>query len=303
MVVGLGLANRDVVAVVPSWERDEKVVASALFEQTGGPVPVALHAIARLGSPLPLHFLGVLGNDRDGEEICRDLQASNIETGSCIQAPGVTTSKSLVFLDDRDGTRTLANYAEKLPPLVLSTKHEALLRRARLLHTDGRDLPAALRAAWLVNAAGGTVSLDLGTMRPRRMELVDQCEIVIASRKGGAGAFRDAADDPTEQVRRLLESGPRIAGVTLGPDGVVIGVRGGGIRHLPAYPVAHVRDTCGAGDTFHGAFLWAYLAGQGVFEAADFAQAAAALRIGSMGNQAGLPTHEQVHAFQTRRAG
>ena len=45
-VVGLGLVNKDFVAQVPAWERDQKAVASAYFEQVGGPVPVAMRKIA-----------------------------------------------------------------------------------------------------------------------------------------------------------------------------------------------------------------------------------------------------------------
>jgi sugar/nucleoside kinase (ribokinase family) len=92
--------------------------------------------------------------------------------------------------------------------------------------------------------------------------------------------------------------------VTLGADGVVIGCRdenGGEPVHLPAFRVPNVVDTCGAGDLFHGAFLWAYREGRSVLESATFAQAAVALRIQHYGNVAGQPTREQVEAFLKER--
>src|SRR5690349_17671529 len=78
-VVGLGLINKDFVAVVPSWERDEKVNATAYFEQVGGPVPVALMAMARLGMATPPFFLGVVGADRDGGDLTGLLQADGVD--------------------------------------------------------------------------------------------------------------------------------------------------------------------------------------------------------------------------------
>jgi sugar/nucleoside kinase (ribokinase family) len=298
LVVGLGLINKDFVAVVPAWERDEKVTAVAYFEQVGGPVPVALTAMARLGLATSPVFLGVVGDDRDADDLARLLEADGVNANNLNRAEDIVTSRSLVFVDRRDGSRTLANYAENLPSLSFSPDSERLLSTARLLHLDGRDLSGGLWAAEIVRANGGTVSLDLGTMRPGREALISQCDIVLASRKGGAGAFPEAADDPVEQVRRFLAMGVRIAGVTRAHEGVVIGTAEMEPVHLPAYPVAKVVDTCGAGDMFHGAYLWAYLSKQGPVACADFAQAAVALRIQAMGNRAGQPTQAMVAAFQ-----
>jgi sugar/nucleoside kinase (ribokinase family) len=301
-VVGLGLVNLDLVAVADAVERDHKAQASALFSQVGGPVPVALAAMARLGLESPPAFIGAVGADADGDMVAALLAEGRVDTSGLARAPGAATSRSLVLLDARDGTRTLANWPGTTPPLLPFTPVQAaLLDGAGLLHLDGRDLAASLDAARRVWAAGGLVSLDLGTMRPGRDALLALCDIVIASKKGGAGAFPDAAGDPAEQARRFLELGAAVTGVTLGPAGVVIaarGERGGDPVRLPAFaPPGPVADTCGAGDLFHGAFLWAYRADRSALDAADFAQAAVAVRVTRRGNAAGLSTRAEVKAF------
>lgn len=299
-VVGFGLIGEDYVAVVPSWERDQKVEATGYFEQVGGPVPVALTAIARLGYDAPICYMGVAGDDHVGDELAALLTEQGVDASHLVRAPGEASSKSLVFLDQRDGTRTLANYSRALPPMVFTPGQEALIASARLLHLDGRDLPANLRAAEIARTSGGVVSIDLGTMRPGRERLLALCDIVLASRKGGAGAFPDAAHDPEEQVGRFLEMGVSIAGVTLAHEGVVIAARdenGGRPVRLPSFRVENVVDTCGAGDTFHGGFLWAFLQGWDAATCADWAQATVALRIQKYGNRAGLPTRAEVESF------
>ncbi|NNE61281.1 MAG: carbohydrate kinase family protein, partial [Woeseia sp.] len=80
-----------------------------------------------------------------------------------------------------------------------------------------------------------------------------------------------------------------------------------------SYPIANVKDTVGAGDTFHSAFLAALLrAGrdnesllsvsqQQLGEAVDFACAAAAINVSRAG--CSPPTQQEVESFieSTRR--
>lgn len=292
-LVGFGLLNKDLVAVALGIQRDHKSEATRYFEQVGGPVPVALQCAARLGGIRTIH-LGVTGDDTEGTELASWL--SEFGVTSCLQqANGVATSKSLVLLDANDGTRTLANYSETLPPFTFDQDKDTILRSADLLHLDGRDLNGCLHAAQVTKSAGGHVSYDLGTMRTGREALFPLCDLVLASRKGGAGAFPEVAHDPLAQVQGFLEAGVSVAGVTLAEQGVAIGWRGGPAPTiLPAFTVERVADTCGAGDTFHGAFCWAYLNGYPPPDAARFAMAAVALRIQSYGNRIGLPEKTSV---------
>ena len=124
------------------------------------------------------------------------------------------------------------------------------------------------------------------------------CDIILASKGGGAGAFPEHADDPAAQVRGFLAAGVKVAGVTLAEKGVMLATQEQPDPvFLPAFPVANVVDTCGAGDVFHGAFCWAYATGVPPHAAADFAQATVALRVQRYGNRAGLPDRATVEAF------
>jgi len=285
-IVGFGLVNVDIVAVVPSWERDTKATATHWFVQIGGPVPVALCAAARLGCRAAV-FIGSVGIDSEAETVAAELARYGVEA-SLERASNSPTSRSMVMLDSRDGSRTLANHPGFFATRTFTDSELQQVRGADLLHLDGRDLSASLRLAAEARHHRVPVSLDLGTMRPGREDLFGLCDIIIASKGGGAGAFPERTS-PVDQVEGFLDLGVGIAAVTLADQGVVIGTLADGIHHVPAVPVEHPLDTCGAGDTFHGAFLAAYLSGTSVIAAARFACAAVALRIRHYGHNDGLP--------------
>lgn len=221
MIVGIGLVNKDIVAVVPSWERDTKVTATHFWEQVGGPVPVALQTIARLGYVPPsfdgpfsaIRLLSVTGSDQTAHDLRGTLDRWGVETHWCpLGGKNKAASVSLVLLDAHDGSRTVANYAEELPPLNLSrlSAQRDILARTRLLHLDGRDLPASLEAARIVRENGGTVSLDLGTMRPGRDQLFRSAILSSRPKKAGRGHFPNTLITPRNKCRVFLITAQRL---------------------------------------------------------------------------------------------
>jgi len=292
MLLGYGLVNLDDIVVVNTLVHDGKAPAETTLRQVGGPVPVALQAYTRLGGTTC--FTGIIGDDSYGDYISERLSQS-ITVPALNVCPNGISSRSIVIIERTTGARTIVNIpATGTCENSLQSLKERLSPQT-ILHLDGRDLPANLELAAAAKQRGAPVSWDLGTMRPGREELFPLIDIVIASKGGGAGAFPDCAGDPMGQVRGFLERGARIAAVTLAENGVVVGERGSEPLHLPAIPTDPIRDTCGAGDTFHGAFLHATLHGADAVEAARYAQAAASLRIGRIGHRDGLPTNAEVN--------
>ena len=98
-----------------------------------------------------------------------------------------------------------------------------------------------------------------------------------------------------EALRGLAGLGAHYPVVTLGERGAVGGV-GAARRASPAFDV-EVKDTTGAGDVFHGAFVVAVLEGAGPERALRLANAAAAMNCRALGAQGGLPTRAELDAF------
>jgi len=72
-----------------------------------------------------------------------------------------------------------------------------------------------------------------------------------------------------------------------------------GVTVVPGLPV-EVVDVTGAGDTFSSSFLYEYSAAGNFHEAAEFANAAAALSLGKVGARGGMTTPETVRAFMAK---
>jgi sugar/nucleoside kinase (ribokinase family) len=93
-----------------------------------------------------------------------------------------------------------------------------------------------------------------------------------------------------------------VGGVTLGERGLVWYDETGPVRTLPALavPSDRVIDTNGAGDVFHGAYIYSYLTNtaKGWEDHFRFARAAAAYKIQHLGNEAGLPTLSDIAAVE-----
>jgi sugar/nucleoside kinase (ribokinase family) len=98
--------------------------------------------------------------------------------------------------------------------------------------------------------------------------------------------------DASEAAEELLDLGVEVLIVTQGSRGC--SVHTGRKRfHVPALAVEAV-DTTGAGDAFHGAFIYAMLQGWPLRRAAEFSNAAAGLNCLTLGGRRGLPELSQV---------
>ena len=63
-----------------------------------------------------------------------------------------------------------------------------------------------------------------------------------------------------------------------------------------AFPVSAL-DTTGAGDVYHGAYIYGMLQGWDMRGCMRFASATAAMKCRSMGTEKGIPTLEDIQGF------
>jgi sugar/nucleoside kinase (ribokinase family) len=154
------------------------------------------------------------------------------------------------------------------------------------------DLIATVANDWL-----GRMFQDMSakygiSIHPRK---VNSSSLSFIMPKDGKRAIVRCRDDEHIHPFPLLNlGGCRVGGITQGERGLLWYDETGAVRTLPALPIApeRVLDTNGAGDVFHGAYVYSYLSspGKGWQDHFEFARAASTFKIQRLGNEAGLPT-------------
>jgi len=290
-VLGLGYASDDFLAItaeITPFDHDPGTL-SAFMRDGGGPVSTALAALARLGAHVA--YLGPLGDDPSGQYLLQRYEDAGIDTRHIEIQPGRRTPACIVLVEEETGQRSINTYRGDLQSIQITDAMCDDLRSTRFLHIDGHFIEAVEPAAKMVHEAGGQVVFDAN--RPRRhIERHLACtDILIA-----ASSFPKAAtgiSDLSEASRRLMEAGPSTVVTTLGADGCFC-VTAEEEFHVPGFPV-EVVDTTGAGDAFHGGFLFGLLQdGWSLRQVARLANAVGALNCRRLGGRQALPTRDEV---------
>jgi len=181
-----------------------------------------------------------------------------------------------------------ADYLHPFPPLNLSG--------CRALHVDGHQADAALHYARACRESGILTSLDGGAVRDNTHELLEFIDVAVVSER-----FCEQLEMSAPAALDYLKGkGCKIGGVTMGERGMLWYGEDGAVTTLAALEVPEeaIIDTNGAGDVFHGAYVYAYLAGEGGNweERFQFARAASAHAIQRLGNEAKIPSLDDVRA-------
>jgi len=291
-VVGLGYCAYDILAIVPRLPDFDDVHMVHLDEMAydgGGPVGTALAALARLGARAG--YVGVLGDDVEGRWL-RDLFVrEGVDVARLRLEAGVGTNRCLLLVHQATGRRAiLCQPRVEAADLTLDDADRAYIQAARVLHLDGQFFPAAVQAARWAREAGVKVCFDGNHPRPGLEDLLPLVDwLVVAEPFPMAYTGRPGLDDA---ARSLLALGPEVVVVTQGERGCQAWTADNHWQ-VPAYSV-RVVDTTGAGDAFHGGFIYAMLRGWDVPRAAAFANAVAALNCRTLGGRRGLPAVEEA---------
>jgi sugar/nucleoside kinase (ribokinase family) len=267
---------------------DEKHVASAYAVSFGGNAVTAAFCCAKLGI-LP-DLLATVADDWLGRMFLDMAARYRIS----IHARKVGTS-SLSFIMPNNGKRSIVrcrddDYLHPFPALHLSG--------CRALHIDGHQPDAAIHYAKLCRDAGILTSLDGGGLRSNTHDLLRFIDVAIVAER----LCQQMGHEPAAMLDYLKSRGCRLGGVTLGERGLIWYDETGTVRTLPALAVPPDRalDTSGAGDVFHGAYIYSYLTdpAKGWEEHFRFARAASTHKIQHLGNEAGLPTLAEITAIR-----
>jgi len=291
-VVGIGQCAWDYLAVVDSFPGvDTKQEVLEWQEQGGGPAATALVTLSRLG--IPCEFFGVTGDDAEGGRIRESLLSEGIEIRSVISRSNASSQTAFIAIEKGSGTRTIfwrRPSGESLLPMELPAD---CLDGCDFLLLDGLMSEVSLFAARRARESGIPVMLDAGRVRPGMLEIAGLCDYLVAAEQFALDLGWDGKPENFHSTARKLTA--PVVTITLGRQGSVT-FREGEILTVPAFSVDSV-DTTGAGDVFHGGYLFGILRGLDLPDTIRFASAVAALKCTRIGGRTGIPRLAEVLHF------
>ncbi len=263
---------------------DDKTVADQFAVSFGGNAVTAAFCCAKLGVKTDL--LATVADDWLGHMFVDMARRYKVSLHS-----RKVQNSSLSFIIPKDGQRAIvrcrdARFLHPFPPLSLDG--------CRAIHLDGHQADAAIHFARAGREAGILTSLDGGGMRENTIELLKFIDVAVVAER----LCEQMNFEPHEMLNFLKSRGCAVGAVTRGEKGVIWYERGSGIKTMPALDIPRERviDTNGAGDIFHGAYIYSALASpEATWEDHfRFARAASAHAIQHLGNEASLPTLAEV---------
>ncbi len=227
-----------------------------------------------------------------------EFEREGVDISGLMIEPGKSCLFSYIVSVPSDGTRTCFVDMTAKPDFSVADLRKEDVLSGRFLFVDSFEGDAALQAAKWASEAGRKILIDAEFTFECTTELVAISDYVVASidfaqKRTGEKEAQKAADALYQQ-ERANKSG-KVVVVTAGTEGS-FGVTAEGRFHQPAF-VVDVVDTTGAGDVYHGAFLYALAQDWALPECARFASAVAALNCRKLGGRAGIPTRGEVDAF------
>jgi len=288
-VVGVGINATDTIIRLPHFPAlDSKVELLSAEVKLGGQVASAIVACRRWG--LAARYVGKIGDDAAGKLQVDEMRREGVDS-QWITSPGSMSQSSYILVDEVSGERTVLWKRDPQIALRAEDLRREWISGARVLLVDGHDTEAAAQAARWAREEGIPVVGDFDNRYPHVEALLEHVDFVVTS--------KDFPERLTGE-KDLLKSLPdifrkfkcRLMGATLGKLGVVAW-NGKEFLLCRGFQV-RAADTTGAGDIFHGAFLYGLVRDWTMEEILEFSCAAAALNCTASGARGGIASLDEI---------
>lgn len=295
-IVVVGSVNMDLVTQAPRFVGPgETILGERFLTVPGGKGANQAVASARLGAEVAL--VGATGDDAFGQQLRKCLLAENIDLSQTVQLDDCASGTASITVAGGENQIIVVPAANARVTPAQVEQAQALIARADAVLVQ-MEIPletveATLRLGHrlgvpvILNPAPAQ-KLPTNWLKLSRYVTPNQHELAIL-----LGA------DPAEDFHTLMQRAPCPVVLTRGAEGAWYREQGEPI-HQRGFNV-EVVDSTGAGDTFNAAL--AVFLHEGLSIAVRKACAAAALSVGKLGAQAGMPTLHDVEALLRQQPG
>jgi ribokinase len=301
-VLVIGSSNTDMIIKVDRLpEAGETVLGGQFASMAGGKGANQAVGAARAGAKVT--FITRVGSDTLGENAVRGFRADGINVNYVVRDAKAPSGVALIFIG-KDGENSIAVASGANGNLAgADLKHAVSAFESAAVVVLQLEVPlkTVQAAAALAKKAGAPVILNPAPAQPLPASLLKDTFLLTPNQTEAELLTGIRVDDESSAAKAadcLLSKGVRNVIITMGGRGA--SVAGDGVRaFVPAHKVKAV-DTTAAGDIFNGALAAALAEGKTLFEAVQFASAAAAISVTRLGAQPSAPQRKEIEALLAR---
>lgn len=285
----MGIIPFDLLFSVDKYPKAEMKIDAADFKmQGGGPVPNVTVGLSRMGYNTAL--IAVVGNDPIGVLGISELVSENVSCNFVIKKkqPSAVASG---WIEQNSGRRTMVLARQIfIKPNDLSLSDYPI---PKIVHLDGRDMPATMKLARWAKKKGAVISFDIGSIRndvSAVFPFVDH--LVVADSYALPFTKSKTAKQAILKLKKMCQ------GTIIVTEGIKgsLGFETEQFFRQPAYKINTI-DTTGAGDAFHVGYLYGLLKNEKLQSRMKIGAAVAAIKCTKPGARSGLPNVKQLNKF------
>ena len=266
---------------------DEKVMAEGYEIHAGGVAGNVITQVARLG--LEAGWIGKVGDDEAGKVIIAEFINEGIDISHIEIVEGEYSMFTWIQVDKK-GDKAITmfpNVLNKFTAEDVENKHKEYIQSSKILQAEACLLPLkpALRAMEIAKGSGVKIIFDLDVVPSH---FVDEAKLATEEELKRAIELADVfipckaaaseligSKDVAGNTEKLLDYSSGVVAITLGDKGCLVFSREE-FHAIPSFKV-EVVDTTGAGDAFHGGFIYGLVKGFTLKDTGIFANACGAI--------------------------
>lgn len=303
-ILAMGNVVRDMVAWVDRFPvAGDGIHPSKVLWSGGGMAGNLAHAVALLGGKVAM--VSAIGDDRWGDAIIEEFQSAGVNTDYVYRRQNTASPITIILAVPCLERAGLVFDITPEMEIRADEVSDELLASARVFFTDMKPAIPTIQVARRAKQVGVPVAFDMQmaaqheNLSGHHKNILDLLTItdIFFSEEENIIYFTGQAN-LEDAIEEMLGSYPGMMLVTTrGIRGSLIATSQAHIT-IPVLGVPVVVDNIGAGDAYHGAFLYThFILGWSIESAGIFASATAALSCTQAGARAGLPDMQSVLAF------
>jgi ribokinase len=281
---------------MPKW--GETILGEAFKMGPGGKGSNQAVAAARLNADVRL--ITKLGRDAFGDMARKFYQEQGMSLDHILEDAEESSGTATILVDHATSENTIVvvpGACGKLTVAEVEAARDAITTADIFLTQLELPIPPTVRGIEIAHAAGVPVILNPAPALPVSAAVLAKVDYLTPNETEALGLIgSEPAIDPQDLdtlADRLLQTGAKNIVLTLGEKGAFI--KNNSIREsVPAFRIAPVMETTGAGDAFAAGFAVALAEGKSILEATRYGCAVAGISVTRPGTAPSMPHRDEV---------